>query len=59
MNVKKKDKLEYDELSLTHLPNAVPEVSIEGGGGEDDLRETGGGPNGAIESDSMSVSDTV
>lgn len=34
-------------------------MSIEGGSGEDDLRERGGGANGAIEPDAVSVSDAV
>lgn len=38
----------------------VPEVGVEGGGSEDDLREAGGGRDGAVEADAVAdVGDAV
>ena len=43
-----------------YLADAVPEVRVEGGGGEDDLREAGGGAERAVEVDAAArVSDPV
>lgn len=38
-----------------YLSDAVPQIGIEGGGSEDDLREHGGGFDFALETDTFAV----
>lgn len=48
-------EMKFSDIYI-YLSNAIPEMGIEGSGGEYDLREHGGGGDGAVETDASAVS---